>query len=177
MSAPNDNPFWAYSLALYGREGVEPACLDLQDRLGLDVNLLLFCCWAGSRGRCLSPAGLQGLVAATRAWREEAVEPLRRVRRRLKTRLAELGPAASALRAQVKAAELAAEAIQQDILHRRLPLAEGAPSAAAVAANLRAALEASGCTNGSDAHEALAALLRAACPELGPDEARGLLAD
>jgi len=36
--------FWAFSLALYGKPGVAPALLGLQDRLGVDVNLLLFCC-------------------------------------------------------------------------------------------------------------------------------------
>ena len=183
MSAPEGNPFWAYSLALYGREGVEPACLALQDRYGLEVNLLLFCCWAGSRGRRLSPAELESLASAGRAWREAVVEPLRQARRWLKGEGAAFGAAAEALRQEIKASELAAEAIQQETLHRSLPLPlplplpEGAPSAPAVAANLRAALVASGQADEAAAREALAALLCAACPGLGRDEALGLLAD
>ena len=173
MTAPSENPFWAYSLALYGRDGVEAACLALQDRHGFDVNLLLFCCWAGSRGRRLSPAELDGLIAATGVWRDEVVRPLRRARRWLKGEAASLGPAAEALRREIKACELAAEAVQQEIMHRRLPLPEGASSAAAAAANLRAALQVSGCAG--EGVEALAVLLRVACPALSPAEAERLL--
>ena len=43
MTRSRDNPFWNYSLALYARAEVAKTCLALQDRLGLDVNLLLFC--------------------------------------------------------------------------------------------------------------------------------------
>ena len=50
MAASSPEPFWDYSLALYGRPGVEACCLRLQDRLGVDVNLLLLCCWLAARG-------------------------------------------------------------------------------------------------------------------------------
>src|SRR3954470_3940357 len=39
------HPFWNFSLELYAGEGVAEACLDLQERRGCDVNVLLFCCW------------------------------------------------------------------------------------------------------------------------------------
>ena len=45
-----DHPFWDFSLAVWGREAVEPACLALQARHGIDINVLLFCGWAGRRG-------------------------------------------------------------------------------------------------------------------------------
>ena len=53
MSAFPPTPFWDFSLAVYGRPGVAPACLALQQRHGADVNLLLFCAWFGAahRGR------------------------------------------------------------------------------------------------------------------------------
>lgn len=134
------NPFWDHALALYAAPGVEQACIGLQDRLGADVNLLLFCCWAGHRGHALSPAELDRLLAASESWQDEVVAPLRQVRRRLKQ-----GDGASAavakLREAVKALELQAERIAQDRLLACLPLGAGAPSDAAVAANLALYLE------------------------------------
>ncbi len=37
---PVRNPFWDFSLAVWGREAVEPACLELQARHGIDVDAL-----------------------------------------------------------------------------------------------------------------------------------------
>ncbi|MEE9209867.1 MAG: TIGR02444 family protein, partial [Kiloniellales bacterium] len=70
MAAELDNPFWDFSLAVWGREAVAPACLALQERHGLDVNLLLFCGWAGRRGRALAAADIERLIEAARPWRE-----------------------------------------------------------------------------------------------------------
>ncbi len=41
--------FWRFSLALYARPGVADALIALQDRAGLDVNLILFGLWVGAR--------------------------------------------------------------------------------------------------------------------------------
>jgi uncharacterized protein (TIGR02444 family) len=107
---------WRFSLAVYGRPGVAPACLALQDSLGLDVNLLLFCCWAGVRGHRLSPAEIAAASAAASPWQREIVEPLRRIRRQLKTPGA-LAPAdAATLYDQAKQLELAAEEAEQRLL-------------------------------------------------------------
>ena len=104
------NPFWDFSLAVYGRPGVAAACLDLQDRLGLDVNILLFLAWAGQGcGVRLDRAELERIDAAVAPWRAEVVRPLRAVRRRVKAEDA-------ALYERLKAAELAAERLQQDRL-------------------------------------------------------------
>ncbi len=176
MTQDSENPFWAFSLTLYVREGVTAACLDLQERLDLDVNLLLFCCWAGSQGRALSGAEIGNLIAATREWRDEVVRPLRGARRWLKGRSLAFGDAATELREDIKAKELAAEAIQQDILHRALPVPVGASSPGAMAANLRAYLAAEGCRPGAEDLGALIALLLGAAPGLDSSEARRLLA-
>ena len=95
MARRPDNPFWLFSLELYGRPEVAKACLALQDRRGLDVNLLLFCCWAGSRGHRLDRPALEGLIEAVESWQREVVAPLRQALRHLKTRC---GAAAEALR-------------------------------------------------------------------------------
>ena len=77
--------FWDFSLAVYPREGVESACLELQERHGLDVNLVLFCCWVGASGRgVIEEDDLDRLLAATEPWQKEVVWPIRGVRRRLK---------------------------------------------------------------------------------------------
>ena len=102
----DSNPFWTFSLALYGRPGVADACLALQDEQGMDVNLLLYACYATVCGQALSEADLRAVDAAVREWRAEMVAPLRALRRRsegdLKQRLSE--------------AELLAEKSQQDMM-------------------------------------------------------------
>ena len=70
--------FWDFSLAVYPREGVESACLELQERHRLDVNLVLFCCWVGASGRgVLEDDDLDRLLAATEPWQKEVVWPIR----------------------------------------------------------------------------------------------------
>ncbi len=105
-----DNAFWRFSLAFYATPGVAPACLALQDREGLDVNLVLFCCWVGV---ALDRAVLAEAEALVAEWRTEVVQKLRAVRRWLKPL-----PEAAGLRAAVAAQELAAEQHQQAMLHR-----------------------------------------------------------
>ncbi|MFB3151067.1 MAG: TIGR02444 family protein, partial [Alphaproteobacteria bacterium] len=46
-----DNPCWDFALVVYRRDGVAEACLALQESQGVDVNVLLFCCWLGESGR------------------------------------------------------------------------------------------------------------------------------
>ncbi|AWJ90277.1 TIGR02444 family protein [Azospirillum baldaniorum] len=106
----SENPLWDFSLAVYGRPGVPAACLDLQDRLGQDVNLLLFTAWAGMACNADLPAEeLARIDSAVAPWRDEVVRPLRAVRRRAKGE-------DDALYKRLKAAELEAERVQQDRL-------------------------------------------------------------
>ncbi len=114
--------FWDFSLAVYHRPGVADACLALQDRHGLDVNLLLFCCWAASMGRVLDRGTLGAAEAAVATWRNQVVRPMRSLRRRLK-REVEGFPAGEveALRGRLLEAELAAERLEQGRLEGFLP--------------------------------------------------------
>ena len=134
------NPFWDFSLARYARPGVAEACIGLQDRLGVDVNLLLFCGWAGHRGHRLSAAEIERLLSTSAPWQDEIVRPLRTVRRRLK-RDETASAAIAALRDKLKALELEAERIAQDRLQACLPLAAGSPSDEAIQGNLALYLE------------------------------------
>ncbi len=137
MAQASDTPFWDFSLGVYARSGVAPACLALQDRHGLDVNLLLFCCWAGRCGRALTAGDLKALRAAARPWHEGVVRPLRQARRWLK---GQANASAQALRRDIKAQELEAERIEQHLLGETLPLDAGAPAPDLAAANLKAYL-------------------------------------
>src|SRR5215813_68363 len=83
-TAPGDGSFWTFTLALYGKPGVAPALIGLQDRLGLDVNMLLYCSWAGANLRLLSRDDLKAVEAVAEPWQSEVVRPLRALRRRLK---------------------------------------------------------------------------------------------
>lgn len=189
---PN-HPFWDFSLALYGREGVAQACVALQDRRGLDVNLLLFCCWAGSRGRRLDPADLKGLNEAVGPWRDAVVRPLRAIRRWLKSQAAALatpgalGAPAHRLRERIKTDELQAEAVEQALLARTLPIPDdpnpAAPipdslgSAAAIAHNILAYVTLLEIGLQPADRAELAAILGACCPNLGSGMANSLLND
>ncbi len=185
MPAPARNPFWDFSLAVWGREAVEAACLALQLRHGIDVNILLFCGWAGRRGRALDAADLGRLIEAARPWREATVLPLRALRTWLKSQTvtpagAPAG-AAAALRERIKASELEAEAIQQALLVAAIAVPEeGAESGGApalTAGNLSNYFAALGITRDANDTAELADLLRGCHPELQPLEAVRLLAD
>jgi uncharacterized protein (TIGR02444 family) len=76
---------WDFTLSVYGQEGVAGACIALQDRRGLDVDVMLFCSWHGATGR--GAIGLEELDrawAAVAVWQAEVVSALRAVRRRIK---------------------------------------------------------------------------------------------
>lgn len=103
-----DHPFWDWSLDIYGRPRVEETLLDLQDRLGLDVNLLLFAGWTGATGRGrVAAVDWDRLIEGVAGWRVNVIEPLRAARRHLKG--APEMPGAAVLRGKVKALELEAE--------------------------------------------------------------------
>jgi uncharacterized protein (TIGR02444 family) len=160
MTAPAqtlDNPFWAFSLKVYGAPGVADECLALQERFGLDVNLLLFAAYMGAaEGGTLDRGDIAAAAGAVEAWHNETVRALRGVRRALKPPSLDarnpLRAQAGLLRTQVKAAELAAEQIEQAMLwQRRAQLAErgrGDPRAA-LAANIDAVLTHYGAAGGT----------------------------
>lgn len=77
--------FWDFAVKLYSNGPVSEACLSLQDRRGIDVNMLLFCVWVAASGRGrLSEAEMAVGIEAGQVWQSEVVAPLRHVRRYLK---------------------------------------------------------------------------------------------
>lgn len=190
MTQVPDGGLWDFSLAVYGRPGVVSACLALQERRGVDVNLLLYCGWLGASGRGrLDGTGLAYAKAAVASWHEEVVRALRVVRTRLETRpepaTTEL---AAALRKKVGALELEAERIEQLLLESRVPVRAAdsdeprlASRAVDAAYNLCAYLALLGVAAGSTGlpeldRQDLLTVLAGCCPELEPPALHAALA-
>ncbi len=127
---------------VYGRPGVAPALLALQDEAGADLPLLLAALFAGQvRGVVLDEAALAAWTGLSAAWAEAAVRPLRLTRRALKAPPDGIETEAVAdLRALVIAAERRAERVQLDALARLLPPPGARPSTDAAIANLQACI-------------------------------------
>jgi uncharacterized protein (TIGR02444 family) len=115
---------WAFALQLYSRPGVANACLKLQDEAGVDVMIFLTAAFAAVRHRTLlTRSEIREVDDACRPWREQIVQPIRAIRSGLK-----IGPLPAPsgeteqFRTKVKAVELAAERLQNQLLAERLPL-------------------------------------------------------
>jgi uncharacterized protein (TIGR02444 family) len=114
----NATPFWRFSLAYYGKKGIPEALIALQDRLGIDVNLVLFALWLATEGRALDEASMKAIGERSRGWQAKVVAPLREVRRALKENPPLVAAAlAEPFRGKTKALELEAEHLQQDALY------------------------------------------------------------
>jgi uncharacterized protein (TIGR02444 family) len=119
MSEPDslEEQSWAFALRIYAEPGVAEACLRLQNEAGVDVILLLMVAFAASREILLSPSDLSQMDDACRPWREQIVQPLRALRVKLKSGPSPApGAATERLRSQIKASELQAERIANDVL-------------------------------------------------------------
>jgi uncharacterized protein (TIGR02444 family) len=137
--------FWTFSLQTFAKPSVAQTCLDLQDRCGIDVNVLLFMLWCAHYGRRLSAQNICNVVDLVNSWQTDVVDRLRLVRRALKHPAASWPPQGTeSLRARVKAAELEAERLQQEVMASSICVTEiGLPDGirAAATANLKAYAE------------------------------------
>jgi len=106
---------WQGIVALYADPALERELLRAQDERGQDVVLLLFARWVAAQGHALDAAALAEAELLVAPWRAQVVAPLRALRRSMK---ALSGDAAwrEAVRDKVKAAELAAERAQVQML-------------------------------------------------------------
>ncbi|MBX7199953.1 MAG: TIGR02444 family protein [Rhodospirillaceae bacterium] len=124
-SAVQSNPLWDFATWAYKEPGVEKACLALQGKHGIDVNILLFCLWLAHIGVGSSNLSryLAGSLKLSRDWQRNLVEPLRGVRDAMKDFIESsdmVGPnrvAASELRERVKACERDMEHLQMLALY------------------------------------------------------------
>ncbi len=123
------NPLWDFVTWAYAEPGVEKACLALQNRLGADINMVLFCAWLAYRGagtthpaKCLGAA-----LKLSREWQRSLVEPLRSSRENLKDVIeasALVGSdraSAAALRERIKQCEIDMEQLQTLAFYALVP--------------------------------------------------------
>ena len=160
------SPFWDFSLRLYARPGVAASCLRLQERHGIDVNILFCCLWRGMAGQGCTRRDVARMVGRVRALHEEVVKPLRTARTALKRLLAteagEHGPAMGAVRAAIKKAELDAEHLEQIVLTALPPKVSVRPGGADLArTNATVYFAVHGAKLGRGDHSDLAAILGA----------------
>jgi uncharacterized protein (TIGR02444 family) len=144
MSGSSDTDvFTRFALELYRRAGVAPACLDLQNRHDLDVNVVLFAAFVGAALRQkLTVADLDLAHRRVDAWHHEVVRPLRKVRQRLKTGPAPApNEATGGLRRKLAQLEIEAEMIELDQLGALIPELHSPRSTSSAAECATAAIE------------------------------------
>ena len=169
------SPFWSFTLAVYQKEGVSPACIALQDRLGLDVNFLLICLYAGARGRELTAHDFARLEERVAPWRQHVIHPLRAVRRWLREQQLLEKAQSDQLRRGVLGHEIESEGVQQRLMEGALKIPEGASSAPTAASNLKSYLGWARVEAGDEDRADLAVLLSQVFPPLSRDQAKALL--
>lgn len=170
-SSSSESPFWRFSLRFYRQRDVADACITLQEKAGVDVNLLLFLLWHATKKRALSTAEVAELESRIAPWRNMTVIPLRTMRRALKSPpVLVSGAAADVFRTKIKAVELEAERLQQEAMHElAVPslLGADAPSLEAAAhANIEAYVAMRGTAFPRSATETLLAALSGLEPNL-----------
>jgi uncharacterized protein (TIGR02444 family) len=117
-SAPPGSPFWKFSLGYYRGAGVSEACLELQDRCGVDVNVVLFLLWLASQRLVVPPEQVKRLADKVRPWQTDVIAPIRSLRRMLKSDAPLLDKGSAELfRTKIKAVELESERLQQEAMY------------------------------------------------------------
>ena len=122
MSTTGDE-FWAYSVRVYERPKVADCLIELQDRHGVDVNVVLFCCWCGWSGRPIPDAqAFAALLDAVSTWQSDVVGPLRQLRRQMKRGVANVpADTVQTIRGKVQGLEIDCERVEQEILATHAP--------------------------------------------------------
>ncbi len=124
--------FWDFALTLYRQEPVKEACLALQEGSALDVNLLLYSCWAGQGGHLLTHNELRRLHNLSSNWQSGILRPMRQVRQRLQKEVGAEGVYQAA-----KSFELQLERVEQNKLLAEVPVRWGKGGRETAAGNLR----------------------------------------
>jgi uncharacterized protein (TIGR02444 family) len=171
------HPFWNFSLEVYGGDGAARACLDLQERRGADVNLLLYCAWLGASGRgTVTVERLRAIVADVARWQVEVIQPARALRQKIKALGGATTGSGADFPAQVEAArrkaaeaELAAEHVEQLVLATHAPFSGDRDKPVrdrlrAAVGNLGVYAVCLGVTPDDQDREAVASILAAAFP-------------
>jgi uncharacterized protein (TIGR02444 family) len=117
-----DLSLWDFASAFYAKPKVQSACLTLQDQYGVNVPLLLCCCWASMRYGILPLPLSKDLQQYTEAYSNLAIEPLRLLRTTMKNSHDAQWPTTvnewQDLRESVKKIEIASECLLLSGLER-----------------------------------------------------------
>ncbi len=106
--------FWDWSLKAYNKSGVADIMLGLQDDYGFNVNLILWCLWAGEYHPGLEDTEIAQLLGSTQDWQKRVTIPLRNIRKDMKKMKSTLQKQdAKKLRREVKRLELESERLEQ----------------------------------------------------------------
>jgi uncharacterized protein (TIGR02444 family) len=111
-----DNTFWQFSLKLYQHEEVREACLSFQNQEGVNVNLLLVCCWLSYAIEAISQLEFEQAYQQINEWHHQVTQPVRQVRQYLK-RFETSNDWVNHFYQQILADELISESYQQKVLY------------------------------------------------------------
>ena len=129
----SDLTLWDFVVHIYSKPDVESACLYLQDRHGINVSLLLFCCWTGVYYGAVSKEQLQQAREFSDSWSSQTTDILRQLRRDMKHNYKPHWPMPESgwqsFRSKVKGLELESERMQLSSLEELMKdLVPQAPS-------------------------------------------------
>jgi len=106
--------FWNFSDLVYAREGVERACLSLQNRRGMDVNIALICLWLASKHVEVVGPVFGEMDSAVSSWRDTIVRNLQQCRKQLPRFVGKMSDEhRNSVKKAIKAAEIEAERAAQ----------------------------------------------------------------
>jgi uncharacterized protein (TIGR02444 family) len=118
--AAENRSCWDFVVELYAKPGVSQACLELQDRLGVDVSFLLTVLfYARHRSIDFSMEEIASLDRSISAWRNQVLIPLRQLRRSVKASDL-LNSPTDEFYQRIKADELLAEQLEVSALEQQL---------------------------------------------------------
>ncbi|HWM45331.1 MAG TPA: TIGR02444 family protein [Xanthobacteraceae bacterium] len=106
-------PIWDFVLGYYRQQGVSEAAITLQDKIGIDVNMILFLMWMAGHKRALGADEVRRVSDVSKGWQHQVVVPIRGVRRLLKENVPLVeNEAAQAYRKKIQALEIEGEQLQ-----------------------------------------------------------------
>jgi uncharacterized protein (TIGR02444 family) len=174
-AAQSTTAFERFSVSLYGRSQVADACLWLQDHCGMDVNFVLFAVFCGCRGTRMSAEDWSRLDRHVTPWRQQAVLPLRAVRRWLKDYRSDAAIDVAGLHGRVLACETACELAQQRMMDATFPTSDGRADERAIAHNLKTYCSAQSVGLSETVVDRLCTIVREAVPALSSTGVRTLM--
>ena len=121
---------WPDMCACYRDVALGRACLEVQDKFGVDVPLLLVLAIADRVGQGIGPDDLDGLIAESEDWHSAVIEPLRRARQAMKGRFT--APAELGLRDDIKQLEHEAERLHVQRLAENFPASDTSSQSSAL---------------------------------------------